>query len=112
MRTKRARNDIESSAPIFDALGDPTRLRLVARLSRAGPQSITGLTRGSTLTRQAITKHLKVLAGAGIVRGTRRGRESRWALERKPLDVATSYLERISERWDSALSRLKTFVEE
>ena len=112
MRTTRARNDIESSAPIFDALGDPTRLRLVARLSRGGPQSITGLTRGSTLTRQAITKHLKVLAGAGIVRGKRRGRESRWALKRDQLDVATRYLEWISKRWDSALSRLKTFVEE
>ena len=112
MRTRRARNGIENSAQIFDALGDPTRLQLVARLSRGGPQSITGLTRGSALTRQAITKHLRVLAGAGLVRGTRRGRESRWALERKPLDVATRYLEWISRRWDSALERLKTFVEE
>ena len=112
MRTKRARNDIETSAPIFDALGDPTRLRLVARLSRDGPQSITGLTRGSTLTRQAITKHLRVLEGAGLVRGTRRGRESRWKLERKQFDVANRYLEWISKRWDAALTRLKTFVEE
>ncbi len=112
MRTKRARNDIESSAPIFDALGDPTRLRLVARLSQGGPQSITSLTRGSALTRQAITKHLRVLAGAGLVRGTRRGRESRWALEREQLEIATRYLEWISRRWDSALSRLKSFVEE
>jgi hypothetical protein len=62
--------------------------------------------------RQGITKHLRVLAGAGIVRGTRHGRESRWKLERKQLDVATHYLESISRRWDSALERLKTFVEE
>jgi DNA-binding transcriptional ArsR family regulator len=112
VRTKRARNGIETSAPIFGALGDPTRLRLVARLSRGGPQSIAGLTRGTTLTRQGITKHLRVLAGAGIVRGTRHGRESRWKLERKQLDVATRYLESISKRWDLALERLKTFVEE
>ena len=112
MRTKPARNDIESSAPIFDALGDPTRLRLVARLSQGRPQSISALTRETTLTRQAITKHLNVLAGAGLVRGARRGRESRWELERKRLDVATRYLESISRRWDAALERLKTFVEE
>ncbi|HEV8128507.1 MAG TPA: metalloregulator ArsR/SmtB family transcription factor [Candidatus Eisenbacteria bacterium] len=112
MKPARARNNIESSAPIFDALGDPTRLRLVARLSRGGPQSIAGLTRGTTLTRQGITKHLRVLAGAGIVRGTRHGRESRWKLERKQLDVATRYLESISKRWDEALERLRAFVEE
>ena len=112
MKTKRARSDIDSSAPIFDALGDPTRLRLVARLSQGGPQSITGLTHGSALTRQAITKHLRVLQGAGLVRGTKRGRESRFELERKQLDVATRYLEWISERWDAALGRLKIFVEE
>lgn len=111
MTTKRSRN-LEISAPVFDALGDPTRLRLVARLSQGGPQSITGLTRGTALTRQAITKHLRVLEGAGLVRGTRQGRESRWELKRKQLDVATRYLESISKRWDRALERLRVFVEE
>ena len=107
-----ARALVRGAAPLFAALGDENRLRLLVRLSASGPESITRLSESSPITRQAITKHLKVLAGAGLVRGTRRGRESRWALERKPLDVATSYLERISERWDSALSRLKAFVEE
>ena len=99
------------AAPLFDALGDPTRLELVARLSNGGPQSITGLTRGTRLTRQAITKHLRVLASAGLARGTRRGRESRWELELNRLHVAQRYLESMSKRWDVSLERLKTFVE-
>lgn len=112
MRAKRERIGAEESAPIFAALGDPTRLDLLARLGRSGPQSIVRLTRGSPLTRQAITKHLRVLAGAGLVRGTRLGRESRWELEPEPLEVARRYLELASKRWDSALARLKRFVEE
>lgn len=112
MKTEGARPGPKASAPIFGALGDPTRLRLVARLSRGGPQSITRLTHGSSITRQAITKHLRVLAGAGLVRGARTGRECRWELRPDRLDIARRYLERISERWDSALERLKQFVEE
>lgn len=100
------------SAAIFAALGDPTRLRLVDRLGQGGPQSITRLTDGSGLTRQAITKHLRVLAGAGLVRGSRLGRESRWELRPRQLDVAHRYLDQVSRKWDAALSRLKTFVEE
>lgn len=103
---------LERSAPIFGALGDPTRLRLVARLSQGGPKSITRLTRGSSLTRQGITKHLRVLADAGLVRGTRLGRESLWELEPRRLDVARRYLELVSKRWDTALGRLKRLVEE
>ena len=100
------------SAPLFAALGDPVRLRLVDRLARESPQSITSLTEGQALTRQAITKHLRVLAGAGLIRGTRRGRESHWALERRRLDTAHRYLDLISRRWDEALGRLKLHVEE
>jgi DNA-binding transcriptional ArsR family regulator len=103
---------LERSAPIFAALGDTMRLKLVARLSQGGPQSIVGLTRGTTLTRQGITKHLRVLADAGLVRGTRRGRESRWELEPQRLDVAQQYLDMISKRWDVALRRLKKLVED
>jgi len=99
-------------APIFAALGDTMRLRLVARLSQGGPQSIVWLTRGTRLTRQAITKHLHVLADAGLVRGTRRGRESLWRLEPQRLDVAYRYLDLVSKRWDVALRRLKGLVEE
>ncbi len=100
------------SAAIFAALGDPTRLRLVDRLGQGGPQSITRLTGGSGLTRQAITKHLRVLAGAGLVRGSRLGRESRWELRPRQLDVAHRYLDQVSRRWDDALARLREFVEE
>ena len=102
----------ERSARIFGALGDRTRLRLVSRLAAGGPQSITTLTRGSAITRQAITKHLRVLAGAGLVRGSRLGRESRWELAANRLDVAQRYLESVSERWDVALGRLRSLVEE
>ncbi len=103
---------LDVSAPIFAALGDATRLKLVARLGRGGPQSITRLTRGTPLTRQAITKHLRVLADAGLVRGVRRGRESRWELEPEQFAVAHRYLDLVSKRWDTALSRLKKHVEE
>lgn len=112
MTSDGGRTTVDRSAAIFDALGDKTRLELVARLSRGGPQSITRLTLGSKLTRQAITKHLRVLAGAHLVRGTRVGRESLWRLEPKPLDVAQRYLDLVSKRWDSALDRLQRFVEE
>jgi DNA-binding transcriptional ArsR family regulator len=98
-------------ASIFAALGDETRLRLVSRLSSDGPTSIAGLTVGSGVTRQAVAKHLRVLAGAGLVRGTRRGRESVWRLEPRRLDEARRSLELISRQWDQALSKLKLFVE-
>jgi len=100
------------AAPVFFALGDQTRLELLDRLCAGGPLSITQLTEGSEVTRQAITKHLTVLAGAGLVRGAWRGRERIWQLETAELDVARRFLDRISERWDQALGRLKHFVEE
>jgi DNA-binding transcriptional ArsR family regulator len=98
-------------APIFAALGDATRLRLVAKLSATGPLSITRLTEGEAMTRQAITKHLSVLAEAGLVRDVRHGRERRWALELSPLDTARRYLDLVSQRWDGALARLAAMVE-
>ena len=101
----------EGSAPIFAALGDETRLRLVARLCSGGPQSIARLTAGSEVTRQAVTKHLLVLAGAGLVRGVRQGRESRWALEPDQLEVARHYLELISEQWTQRLEALERHLE-
>ncbi len=98
-------------APVFAALGDPTRLTLVAKLSSGRPYSISQLTAGSRLTRQAITKHLRVLEGAGILHGVRAGRESRYELDPKPIDSAREYLDRVSEQWAQALGRLKAFVE-
>jgi DNA-binding transcriptional ArsR family regulator len=103
---------LEQTAPVFAALGDPTRLRLVARLGREGPLSIARLTDGSDVTRQAVSKHLRVLADAGLARGVRRGREQLWQMEPASLDEARRSLERISQRWEEVLGRLKTAVEE
>ena len=99
-------------APVFAALGDETRLALVARLCEGGPWSIARLTAGSAITRQAVTKHLHVLAGAGLVRDARRGRERIWELEPDKLADARRTLDEISKRWDEALDRLKRYVEE
>jgi DNA-binding transcriptional ArsR family regulator len=98
-------------APVFAALGDETRLRLVARLSVEGPQSITRLTAGGSLTRQAVTKHLRVLADTGLARSARLGRESLWTLNPEPLQAARDCIDHISAQWDQALGRLKDFVE-
>ena len=102
---------LDASAPLFAALGDGTRLRLVSRLGRDGPTSITRLTAGGDVTRQAVTKHLHVLAHAGLVRSRRRGRESLWELQPRRLEVARRYLDAISKQWDAALGRLKAAVE-
>ena len=102
---------VRDAAPLFGALGDETRLRLLARLSTSGPDSITGLSARSEVTRQAITKHLAVLARAGLVRDERRGRERIWRLEPRRLADAHEHLERISRLWDDALDRLASHVE-
>jgi DNA-binding transcriptional ArsR family regulator len=98
-------------AALFAALGDETRLALVGKLSKGSPQSISRLAQGLTLTRQAITKHLRVLEGAGIVQSVRAGRENLFEFRPEPLIEARSYLERVSGQWDQALARLKFFVE-
>jgi DNA-binding transcriptional ArsR family regulator len=103
---------VTEAAPVFAALGDATRLRLVARLCADGPLSIARLSDGAGVTRQAITKHLHTLADAGLVRNSRRGRERIWELEAKRLEQARYYLDRISHQWDAAINRLKAFVEE
>jgi len=102
---------LKGTAPVFAALGDETRLRLVSRLCSGGPASIARLTAGSSVTRQAITKHLHVLAGAGLVRSARRGRERVWELRPRQLEQARESLDAISRQWDEALDRLKAFVE-
>ena len=110
-RSARAGAESKASAALFAALGDPTRLGIVSRLS-AGPMSIAGLTAGSPITRQAITKHLRVLEGALLVHGTRHGRERIWQLELQRLEDARRYLDQISQQWDRALGRLRELVEE
>jgi DNA-binding transcriptional ArsR family regulator len=96
---------------VFAALGDETRLALIAKLAGGEPRSISHLTAGSKLTRQAITKHLRVLHSAGVVRSVRSGRENLFELNPRPIEGAKQYLEFVSEQWDQALGRLKAFVE-
>jgi DNA-binding transcriptional ArsR family regulator len=102
----------QARAPVFAALGDETRLSLVAMLCDGRPCSISQLARGSKLTRQAITKHLRVLERAGIVHNVRMGRESRFEFDPQPIEGIKQYLDRVSEQWDRSLSRLKSFVED
>jgi len=101
----------KAPARVFAALGDETRLRLVARLCDGGPMSITALTAGAHVTRQAITKHLRVMERSGLARHARHGRESVWQLDQRPLREAGRYLDMISRQWDDALLRLRAFVE-
>jgi DNA-binding transcriptional ArsR family regulator len=112
MSAPRRRSDARRTAPVFAALGDETRLGLVQRLSGAGPLSIARLTEGTSVTRQAVTKHLHVLEEAGLVRGARDGRERVWELSPEPLAGARSYLDDIASQWDDALARLRAFVED
>jgi DNA-binding transcriptional ArsR family regulator len=102
----------KDSAHVFAALGDETRLRLVSRLCDAGPMSIARLTEGSSVTRQAITKHLRMMERSGLVRSTQHGRERVWQLEQRRLESARQYLEMISRQWEGALLRLRDFVED
>ena len=100
-----------ASAAVFSALGDETRLGLVTRLSHDGPMSITRLSAGLPVTRQAVTKHLRVLERAGVVRSLTEGREIVWHVERRRLAQAQSDLQAIARQWGSTLQRLKKFVE-
>jgi DNA-binding transcriptional ArsR family regulator len=109
---RRRRSAAGAPAAIFAALGDKRRLGLVSRLSARGPMSIAKLAAGSDVTRQAITKHLRTLERAGIVRGERSGRKSIWQIETRRLEAARRVLDAISKQWDSALGRLKALVEE
>jgi DNA-binding transcriptional ArsR family regulator len=112
MRRSGAERSFKKSAPLFAALGDERRLHVVARLCEEGPLSITKLTEGSRVTRQAVTKHLQVLEGAGLVKSVREGRESVWELEPGRLSEARRLLDVISRGWDDTLERLRAYVEE
>lgn len=107
----RTKAEFVGSASLFAALGDETRLSLVARLCDGGPLSIAKLSDGFPMTRQAITKHLRMMEDAGLVHSSQKGRESVWQLAPKRLDDARRYLGNISTEWDRALARLKNFVE-
>lgn len=110
-RKAKRRAAPKNSAIVFAALGEATRLRLVARLCEQGSMSIARLTAGAGISRQAVTKHLRVLERAGLVHSTPRGRERLWQLRQKRLGEAQNYLNLISRKLDRSLSRLKAFVE-
>jgi DNA-binding transcriptional ArsR family regulator len=104
--------NVTEAVPVFAALADPTRLRLLGRLSVDGPLSITRLSEGTGVTRQAITRHLDALGDAGLVRNARRGRERVFELDLKRLEKAKRYLDQVAAQWDEAADRLKAFVED
>jgi DNA-binding transcriptional ArsR family regulator len=109
--SQKRHNSGRPKAAVFAALGDETRLSLLTKLSDGQRYSIATLTEGTKLTRQAVTKHLRVLERVRIVHGTRQGRESLFQFDPHPLIELKEYLELVSKQWDGALARLKTFVE-
>ncbi|MBS0447181.1 MAG: helix-turn-helix transcriptional regulator [Proteobacteria bacterium] len=113
-RSAAVSNDaaLQQAAPVFAALGDATRLRLVAVLCAGSAVSIAQLTSGTDITRQAVTKHLLVLAQAGLVHDVKVGRERRWQFDAARLTEAQRSLDAIAAQWDQALARLKRFVEQ
>ena len=107
-----APKELLNFVPLFAALGDAIRLRLVVHLCEDGSASISRLTKGTGVTRQAITKHLRVMQASGLVRSTRHGRERLWQLNQQRLQDAGRHLDLIAKQWDDALGRLRKFVEE
>jgi DNA-binding transcriptional ArsR family regulator len=105
-------NTSVAKAPLFDALGDPNRLRIVTRLCDGGPCSTSQVTQVVPVTRQAATKHLLLLEAVGLVSSQRHGRERIWRIEPAPLADASQYLSALSQRWDRAIERLRAFVED
>ncbi|MGC1784443.1 MAG: metalloregulator ArsR/SmtB family transcription factor [Acidobacteriaceae bacterium] len=110
-RRSRAPARRRTHSPVFAALADETRLSLLAKLSDGRRFSISQLTEGTRLTRQGITKHLRILESAGIVHGVRTGREHLFEFVPESIEPARNYLDEVSRQWDQALSRLKSFVE-
>lgn len=110
-RSSAAAKLIET-APVFAALGDPTRVGIVARLCVDGPSTTTHLSKGAGVTRQAVTKHLNALGEAGLVKDKWQGRERIWELETHRLEKARRVLDQVSHEWDAAIDRLRAFVED
>src|SRR6202048_5115606 len=101
---------LKTRASVFAALGDETRLSVLATLCNGRRQPVSRLTPDTNLSRQAITTHLRVLAKAGVVRSVRIGRESLFELEPRPIEEVRNYLDQVSKQWDDALARLKSHV--
>jgi DNA-binding transcriptional ArsR family regulator len=101
---------LRGAVPIFAALGDATRLRIVSELCTGDSRSIAQLKSGTAITRQAVAKHLRVLAAAGLVRDVKAGRERLWQFEPAQLGEARRSLQLIEQQWDRALLKLKAKV--
>jgi len=112
MSRSSAAAKLVEAAPVFAALGDPTRVGIVARLCTDGPSSTSHLSKGAGVTRQAVTKHLNALGEAGLVKDSWHGRERIWELETHRLEKARRVLDQVSHEWDAAIDRLRAFVEE
>lgn len=112
MSRKTREAALTRQAEVFAALGDKTRLTIVTQLGDGQPRSISKLTEGSDVTRQAITKHLHVLEEVGLVRQTKSGRESLFTLNPAPLDEVQEALQSMARQWDETLGRLKSFLED
>lgn len=110
-RRRRNARRLDAAAPLFAALGDPTRLQMVARLCSGGPLPTVRLADGTGMTRQAVSKHLQALEDAGLVRSDRSGRERMWQLQPQRLDEVRVLLDEVSSQWDAALLRLRAMVE-
>ena len=98
-------------SPLFGALGDPNRLRIIVRLCDSGPSSTSQVSSVIPVTRQATSKHLELLEAAGLVASSRRGRERLWTVQTEPFERAGDYLAQLSRRWDAAIDRLRAYVE-
>jgi DNA-binding transcriptional ArsR family regulator len=107
-----SRRPEQAVVDVFSALGDETRLRVVRKLAAGTALSATALSDGAAVTRQAISKHLQVLEGAGLVTHEKQGREVLYALEGRRLDEARAFLDGVSAGWDRAITRLRALVEE
>jgi DNA-binding transcriptional ArsR family regulator len=107
----RRHSGAREKAAVFAALGDETRLSLLTRLCDGERHSIAELTQGTRLTRQAVTKHLRVLERARIVHRRHEGRESLFTFDPQPVIEMKEYLELVSKQWDAALGRLRRLVE-
>lgn len=112
MRHSSSSQQLRPLSTVFAALGDETRLGVLSNLAQGKPQSISRLTGDTKLSRQAVTKHLRVLQRAGVVRNIRSGRESQFELQLKPVKDIRKFLEDVTREWDRALARLKVLVEE
>lgn len=104
-------SDPALAAGIFDALGDPNRLRIVARLCAGGPSSTSTLAAAIPATRQAAAKHLRLLESTGVVDSSKRGRERIWHVRTTTLSDVVDYLDQLSRQWDRRIDRLRKLVE-